>query len=286
MPRALILTNPNSRNGQADLSAALETLRRGGIEPVMPPSDCEVTEAIARVADDIDLLIVGGGDGTLHTVINARSNFDLPLGILPLGTANDLARTIGLPMDPQACAQVIVDGRKRRIDLGEINGRYFFNVASLGISTEVTRILNRDLKARFGVFGYLISLWRAAAKRRVIKADLRFEGRRHRCRAIQVSVGNGRHYGGGMTIAADADIDDGMLDVVVVAPQSLFPRVHHLLLFRLGRHELNRDIRHYRVTEIELDTGIALPITTDGELTTSTPARFRVLPKALDVFVP
>ena len=136
------------------------------------------------------------------------------------------------------------------------------------------------------MFGYAVSLWRATARRRVIKGELQFDGRRQDLRAIQISIGNGRYYGGGMTIAADADIDDGMLDLVVVPPQPLFPWVHRLLLFRLGRHDLNQAIRHYRVKEIDLQTRGELPISTDGEMTARTPARFSILPKALDIFVP
>lgn len=286
MPRALLLINPNSRNGQAGLDPALDSLGDRGIDLVLPPIDGDFTEIIANAGDDVDCVIVGGGDGTLNAVVDAVVRRDWPLGILPLGTANDLARTLNLPTDLQACADIIAKGRTRRIDLGQVNDKHFFNVASLGLSSEVTRNLNRDLKARLGVFGYAIGLWRAAARRRVIKGVIRFDGERRKLRAIQVSIGNGRHYGGGMTIEAGADIDDGMLDLVIVAPQPLFPWVHRLLAFRWGRHDLNRNIRHHRVKEIELDTRVRLPINTDGEMTVDTPARFRVIPKALDIFVP
>lgn len=285
MPRALLLINPNSRLGQSDLQPALDVLRTGGLDLIIPPND-DSTETILKAAQDVELVVVGGGDGTLNHFVDALVKADRPIGILPLGTANDLARTLDLPADLLACAEVIIRGTTRRIDLGEVNGKLFFNVASLGISTEVTRNLNSDLKARLGVFGYAVSLWRAAARRRVIRGQLHVDGRRQNLRAIQISVGNGRYYGGGMTISADADIDDGMLDLVVVPPQPLFPWVHRLLLFRWGRHDLNRTIHHHRVRDIDLDTSDELPINTDGEMTTCTPARFSTLPKALDIFVP
>ena len=286
MPNALLLINPNSRNGRTDIDPALEVLRTGGLDLVTPADDHDFTETILGVAHDVDLVIVGGGDGTLNHAAEALVKVDRPIGILPLGTANDLARTLELPADLPACAEVIIRGKTRRIDLGEVNGKLFFNMASLGISTEVTRNLNQDLKARLGVFGYAIGLCRAAARRRVIKGLLHFDGKRQNLRAIQISIGNGRYYGGGMTISADADIDDDMLDLVVVPPQPLFPWVHRLLLFRWGRHDLNQTIRHHRVKDIDLDTGVEWSINTDGEVTTSTPARFSILPKALDIFVP
>ena len=286
MQRALLLINPNSRNGRTDIEPALDVLRDGGLELSVPETGYDFNKAIAEAPDDIDRVIVGGGDGTLNAVVDSLLAFDRPIGILPLGTANDLARTLGLPADLQACAALIVEGRTRRIDLGEVNGKHFFNVASLGISTEAARALNRELKARLGIFGYAISLWRAAAKRRVIKGNLHIDHERHDLRAVQISIGNGRYYGGGMTIAADADIDDGMLDLVTVAPQPLFPWIHRLLVFRWGRHDLNEGIDHHRAKEIRLDTRVELPINTDGEITTTTPARFRVLSKAIDVFAP
>lgn len=286
MPRALLLINPNSRSGNCDLSPTLERLRAGGLEFEEPRNGGDLNETIAHADPDIDRVIVGGGDGTLNAVARSLSRMDKPVGILPLGTANDLARTLGLPADLQACADIILRGRTRRIDLGEVNDKAFFNVASLGLSTEVTRALNQDLKARFGVFGYALALWRAAARRRTIRGMLTVDGKRQEVRAIQISIGNGLYYGGGMAIAADAAIDDGTLDLVVVPPQPLFPKIHRFLAFRWGRHDLNEEIDHRRVKEIDLDTKIKLPINTDGEITTETPARFRIRPKAIEVFVP
>lgn len=286
MPRALLLINPNSRNGGTDLAPILDRLRAGGIDLQIPPKDCDPADALGQMDDDVDRVIVGGGDGSLNAVVDELIKVEKPLGILPLGTANDLARTLQLPADPIACADVIVQGCTRKIDLGEVNGKSFFNVASLGLSTEVTRALDKDLKSRLGIFGYAVGLWRAAARRRVIRGEITIDGKQHKLRAIQISIGNGVYYGGGMAIAADASIDDGKLDLVIVTPQPLLPRLHRLLAFRWGRHDLNDDIDHHRVVEIELDTRIKLPINTDGEITTETPARFRIRPKAIEAFVP
>lgn len=286
MSRALLLINPNSRNGKGEFDSLLDLLRAGGLDLAIPPDGSDFADVIAGRSDDVDRIIVGGGDGTLNAVADALVHTGKPMGILPLGTANDLARTLGLPVDPEACARLIVAGRTRRIDLGEVNGKAFFNVASLGISTEVTRALNQDLKARLGIFGYAVGLWRAAARHRVIKGILTLDGVRQDLRAIQISIGNGQYYGGGMAISADATIDDGLLDIVIVAPQPLLPRIHRFLMFRWGRHDLIDDVDHRRVKEVHLDTKVELPINTDGELTTTTPARFRILSKALEIFVP
>lgn len=286
MPRSLLLINPNSRNGETDIEPALDMLRTGGLDLIVPPSGADFGEVLANVPDDIDSVIVGGGDGTLNAVAKQLLAFERPFGILPLGTANDLARTLDLPQDHEACARIIVEGHTRRIDLGEVNGKPFFNVASLGISTEAAQALSEDLKARLGVFGYPISLFKAAANRQVIKGEITIDDQRRGLRGLQISIGNGRYYGGGMIIAAEADIDDGMLDLVVVAPQPLLPRLHRLLMFRWGRHDLNDAVDHRRGKEIRIETRTELPINTDGEITTTTPATFRILSKALAVFVP
>ena len=287
MKRALLLINPNSRNGRSDIETAIDILRDGGIELVKPTSDkdCDFERGIAEQGQDCDFVIVGGGDGTLSGAIQGLLRLGRPFGILPLGTANDLARTLELPDNPEDCARVIVEGKTRRIDLGRANDRHFFNVASLGVSSDVARGLDRDLKARYGVFGYAVSLWRAVAKRRVIKADIVCDGQASKVRAIQISIGNGRFYGGGMVIAADASIDDGTLDLIIVAPQTIWQLIRRLPVFRWGHHDLNKTVCHIRSQEIDLKTRSSLPINTDGEVTTETPATFRLLPKALEVFV-
>jgi YegS/Rv2252/BmrU family lipid kinase len=290
MPKALLVLNPYSRQGQRDLSPALDLLRAQGfdLQELILEEGVDGTAAIqaAAAAGHVELVVVGGGDGTLNTTLPGVLRSGLPLGILPLGTANDLARTLALPTDPRRAAEVIAAGATRRIDIGQINDHFFFNVASLGVSAELAAEMDREQKARWGVLSYPIGLWRVVMRRRAFAALLRCDGRPRRVRAIQISIGNGRSYGGGMAIAADAAIDDGQLDVVVVAPQPVWRLILHLPLFRLGHHRLLSRVHHWRCRELELITRRALPINTDGEVTTRTPARLRVLPEALEVFLP
>ncbi len=263
-------------------------LRQSGIEPVEPSSgdNRSMRDKILDYGLDTDIVVVGGGDGTLNAAVEGILQIDRPLGILPLGTANDLARTLQLPTDLSEAARVIVSGHSQRIDLGDVNGKPFFNVASMGISGDVARALDRDLKARLGILGYPLSLWRAATRRRVVKGTIRCDEASFPIRAIQISVGNGHFYGGGMAIASDARIDDGTLDLVIMAPQDLWRLVRRLPAFRWGRHDLIDQVSHLRGHHIEVTTSVPLPINTDGEMTTETPAVFKVLPKVLEVFIP
>jgi YegS/Rv2252/BmrU family lipid kinase len=288
MRQALFLINPNSRSGDGDIDPILNELRAGGIELIMPSTDSrsDMLRAIAEQGPASDLLIVGGGDGTVNGALDAVLELEKPLGVLPLGTANDLARTLDLPADAQASADVVLNGKTRRIDVGVVNDKPFLNVASIGISVDLAEELDADRKATWGVLSYPIGLWQAAKDRKAIPVEITCDGQVLKTRAIQISIGNGRFYGGGMTIAADATIDDGMLDLVLMAPQPLLSLLGRLPLFRFGRHDLNGRVHHLRGRAIELVTETARPINTDGEITFETPATFRLLPKALEVFVP
>lgn len=282
---ALVLINRNSRSGNADLEPALDVLRAGGLALVDLSGHDPRTLAEAFAAHpDAELVIVGGGDGTLNAAADGVIACGLPLGILPLGTANDLARTLGLPTDLDAAARIILAGRRHQIDLGRVNGKPFFNVASMGLSIDVARAMTGETKRRWGVLGYLIAFWRASRRRRSFRADIRCDQEHRRVHSIQIWVGNGRHFGGGMTVAADAAIDDGQLDLVSLAPRRFWHLILTSPLLRWGHHRDER-VRHWRGTEIEIHTHRPMPVNTDGEVTTQTPARIEVVPKAITVFV-
>jgi YegS/Rv2252/BmrU family lipid kinase len=285
---ALLFANVASRQGALDLAPALEVLRAGGVRVLeeKPPDVRELGAWILEHRSAADLVIIGGGDGTLNAAAEALVEAGLPLGILPLGTANDLARTLEIPTDPIEASKVVAAGQTLRIDLGRVNGKHFFNVASMGLSVHVARQLGVDVKRRWGVLGYPLTLWSALGRQRSFRAEIRCNGTRVRIRTMQVSVGNGRHYGGGMTIAADAAIDDGLLDVVSLAPQGLLELILSLPALRWGQHERAAGVRHWRCRDIEISTVRSLPINTDGEVTTRTPAQIVVIPKALSVYVP
>ena len=286
--RALLLINTKARLGGTEFPRAVELLRDAGLDLADVPTDHpqEIPEVIRRRGAGADLVVLGGGDGTMNRSVEAVLQTGLPLGILPMGTANDLARTLGLPTTlEQACA-VIAEGRTHRIDLGRANGKHFFNVASMGLSVEIARCLTREVKRRWGVFGYCVTALERYRASRAFTADIVADGQRSRRRSIQLSVGNGRFYGGGMTVAEDAAIDDGLLDLYSLEPSSLFRLLALMPAFRAGRHRQLQDVHSARARYIEVRTSRPMPINTDGELTTATPAVFDIVPKAISVFVP
>ena len=210
----------------------------------------------------------------------------MTLGILPMGTANDLARTLHIPDDLEAAADVILAGRRRRIDLGTVNGQPFFNVASIGLSAELARQLSGDLKRRWGRAGYALAAFRALARAERFAAIISENGETVTSRTVQIAVGNGRFYGGGTVVAEDAAIDDGHLDLYSLEIRTVFKLALMLQSFRSGAHGAWSEVRTLRGTEFEIRTRRPRPVNVDGELIAETPAVFKVHPGAVTVFAP
>jgi len=283
--RAVLIINRNARSGAEAYEAVVAALADTDIEAVLPEG--ETTDAsVAAAATNADMLIIGGGDGTLNHFAEAAVAVGLPVGVLPLGTANDLARTLGLPTDPVAACAVIAAGHTRRIDLGEVNGKLFFNVASIGLSVEVASRLTKQFKKRWGVFSYPFAAADAWRAMRSFRARITADGSQQVLRSIQIAVGNGRYYGGGMSVSEDAAIDDGVLDLYCMEPRTIARMAALLPAFRAGRHRANEAVHCLRAPEIRVETSRPMRVNTDGELTTVTPATFRIVPRAIEVFVP
>jgi diacylglycerol kinase (ATP) len=287
-PRALLLVNRHARQGQKYLAEAIDCLKTLGFEVIEESTEepKHLCEVVRRYQDEIDLVIVGGGDGTLNAVVDAIVDTQIPLGILPLGTANDLARTLGIPNSlPEAC-EIIAQGQLRRIDLGWVNGKHFFNVASLGLSVKITQRLTKEVKRRWGIFAYAATALQVIWESRPFGAEIRINGTSVRVKTVQIAVGNGRYYGGGMAVVHDATIDDQRLDIYSLEIKHWWQMILLLPAMRQGRHIYSRNVRALAGKEIEIYTSKPRPVNTDGEITTYTPAIFRVIPGAISVLVP
>ena len=138
--KALIIVNRKARMGGADLKPAVDTFQHQGIGTIIVRTQTpdDIHRAVLTHIDQIDRIVVGGGDGTLNASLSSVLDRHLPLGILPLGTGNDLARTLNIPFSLETAAKIIASGHIQRIDLGTVNGTYFFNAASVGLAVDVT----------------------------------------------------------------------------------------------------------------------------------------------------
>ncbi len=285
--RALLLVNRHARQGQR-FAQAVEELNALDFELIIVPvkSSEQLPNLVRKHGEQVDLVIVGGGDGTLNAVVDSLVEMKLPLGILPLGTANDLARTLSIPQSiPEAC-RAIAAGQIKYIDLGWVNGKHFFNVASLGLSVKITQNLSKGAKRRWGILAYGLTAVQVLWYTRPFRARIRLNDESIRVKTIQIAVGNGRYYGGGMAVADDAAIDDQRLDLYSLEIQHWWQIFPLLWTLPRGRQAILPWVLTLRGQEIEVYTRKSYDINTDGEITTFTPARFRVLPRALAVLIP
>ena len=230
--------------------------------------------------------VAGGGDGTLNSVLQGLVGSKLPLGILPLGTANDLAKTLSIPTNLEKACEIIAAGHKRRIDVGRVNDVYYFNEASIGMSVALCRRLTKEAKSRFGVMALVVRAIEAIAGMRRFRALITLpSGETVARRTAQLTFGNGKNFGG-LLATDEGAIDDRMLDLYSVEFErwtDYFDIVRALLQ---RRYDDLRSVYTLHDKFFAVKTGRRRHIEADGEIVASTPATFTVVPRAVEVFVP
>jgi diacylglycerol kinase (ATP) len=273
-----LVINLNSGRARAYADATRDALREAGIDFVE-------TAWPHETVPEADCIVCAGGDGTLLGAIESAITRNIPLGIVPLGTFNDLARTLSIPLDVRGAVQVIAGRHERAIDAARVNDRYYVNEASIGISSRITRLQTPELKQRFGFLGVIATAFTALRYARPIRAEVRFEGRRERMRTIQLTVANSQHFGGFLHVG-DVAIDDGHLELYSVDIRHLYQAfaIAHAMLTRRPFHVPG--LRTLRSQRFDVITRRPHHIAADGEPAGTTPATFEVFPKALRVFTP
>lgn len=283
--KALLIVNPNSRQGAEEtLQEGMERLREAGIEveQLHSSSPSESHKALQSRSQEIDLVILAGGDGTISSMAETLLSCRLAFAVVPLGTANDLARSLGVADSVDKAFSAIIANHRQRIDLGCVDGHYFFNAAQIGLGVKVTEELTHEVKKRWGVFSYLKALFAALARSDRFSVNVKVDGRSHWMKSMHLAVGNGRFYGGGNVICEDAYVDDGRLSLYSLKPQKIWELLLLAPLLRTGSQQRNQRIFTARGREIEVSTRRPMAIYADGEPVSHTPARFRVCPAALE----
>jgi YegS/Rv2252/BmrU family lipid kinase len=292
-PAALIV-NTRSRTGERAFFQALDHLQEmhvplGVTYPIRDPA--RLPEAVQEVlGDGYEFLILGGGDGTVSSVVDFLADRGTLLGLLPLGTANDFARTLDIPEDIEEACKLIANGKVVDIDLGLAGDNFYVNVASVGLSVEATRALSPWLKKSTGPLAYPVAAIRAFLKHEPFSARLTFPEGDHEPveydRLLQVAVGNGRFYGGGMIVGLESGIDDKTLDIYAIdlgRRRDLIGAVRYL---KSGDFIKTDGVHNFRTPRVRLETDPDLPVNIDGEVVTRTPQDFSVAQNALNVLVP
>src|SRR5512144_1268421 len=272
--RAAVVVNAGSRRGAEAYQQAVTELTRRGV-PVLTrravDSGDELRPALEKVmGDGHDLVIVGGGDGTVGCAADLAAGTEVTLGVLPLGTANDLARTLEIPRDIAAACATLAEGKVVDIDLGRVAGRAFLNVASVGLSVGVTRALKPRLKRRLGPLAYPVATLVAYRRHQPFRARLEFpDGDQDPLvldDLLQVAVGNGRHYGGGNAVSPTAGIDDHLLDVYAIVRGRLHEHVSIARLLKDGSFVHHDRVHHVTSRRVRLVCDPPQEVNVDGEI--------------------
>jgi diacylglycerol kinase (ATP) len=291
--RILALTNADAGSAETEeVEAALDALRETYDVEVGVCTDVEDLRPLLAGRDGRPV-VVFGGDGSLHSVVSVLVHEewldDTPVALVPLGTGNDFARTLGLPLDAADAASGLPSARERRIDLlVEEGGEVVVNAVHIGVGVDAAEEA-ADLKPRYGRFGYLLGAVRTGfvskgQRLRVVIDDVVVASGRHH--VLQVAVGNGRFVGGGTPIAPHADPGDGEVDVVLSYALAPVKRFAYAVGVRLGRHGMRQDVQTYRGKQVTV-TGPAFRWHVDGELHgPDTRRSWRLRPGALRVLAP
>lgn len=271
---ATLIVNPHSGRGAAGRVAGIvaDTLREAvpGLEATVT-TDAAATSALAALAAQRgdEVLAVLGGDGTAHLAAQAVAGTRTALAVLPSGTGNDLAATLGIPADPVAAARYLADalrrGQRRRIDLGRVTGgSYFTTVLCTGFDAAVNARANA-MRWPAGPRRYDLAVLAELAALTPRPVRVNAGGTEVALEATLVAVGNGPRYGGGLRICPDAELDDGLLDVIVIGAVSrrrllrVFPRL------RVGGHLDEPEVTLLRADSVRIDGDHGWPVYADGE---------------------
>ncbi|MGE0068028.1 MAG: diacylglycerol kinase family protein [Solirubrobacterales bacterium] len=289
MPLALIV-NPHSAGGKA-----LKLLPR--VEQILDDRRVEfrvqrtkglehgVEQALLAVEAD-EIPVVVSGDGLLGAIGGAMAGSETPLGIVPGGRGNDLARVLGIPDEPERAIEVVLAGHSRRIDVGEANGERFLGIVSVGFDSEANRLAN-ETKLLRGNLVYAYAAIRTLIGWKPARFTIAVDSERIRLSGYSISVANSSCFGGGMYIAPNALLDDGEFDVVSVGEVGKLRFVGNLPKVFKGTHVEQGDVvKVFRAKHLELSASRPFAVYADGEHLTDLPASLRVLPRALSVLVP
>jgi len=284
MSRTLLVLNPASGTAR-DAAFWLEKLRNQGI-------DAEVCEADADgelpPLDETDLLIVAGGDGTVHLHAKACMAAKCVLGVLPAGTGNDFARGLTIPLRAEDACRQLRTGGVQHIDVGTVNDEIFLNVAHIGFATTLTGNAGqaRNHKKWWGRLAYPRLVIDRLRDLRGFKATIRDDHGTLRGRWLQITLANGRSFGGGQQVF-DATPFDGQLHLIAIKPHPIHKLFFLWLWARLTRSTPKTPaVVERRSAHFEISAKSSLPVNADGEELACLPARFGIVPRALWVVAP
>lgn len=286
--RAVLIVNARSRRGARLHDDAHRLLQQAGVPLWLSRAERNPSRMRQRVeqalADGADLVIVGGGDGSISGTVGALCGASAVFAPLPLGTANSFARTLGLGADLETAVVAIAAGHHERIDIAEIDGHMFANSASVGLSPLIGDTIPRSLKKWLGRFGYLAWAMRTMLRFQPFQLRVESGSGQYRGWATELRMLNGQ-YLGGVRLSDDADLDSGCINLQIVSGKSRWRLASDWYRRMLGLRGHADAVIELEVREARISAQPKQKVSIDGEVLARTPFRLRLHPRAVNVVV-
>ena len=285
MKDAVLLYNPQSGRGRIDfrIEELCTVFQAYGYD--IRPQQIDFAANPFDGNETISLMVVAGGDGTLNFALNAmkRKGLDIPLGVIPAGTANDFAGALGMSRRPLEAARQIASGREERVDCGRVNDLYFVNIFSFGIFTTTSQRTPDGIKHRIGKLAYIVEGVREVSSMHAVPLEIEADGERFDLRSLMVLIFNGE-TAGGFRLARRASIKDGLLDCILLEKRDLIRSTLAMGQYLLGGNP--KIVRHLRARQIEIRSTVNEPTDVDGQPGAEFPLHIECVPGGMRMLCP
>ena len=288
--KVLLIYNPSSGNGlfKNNLDKIIEMFQKKKmiVVPVRADKPSLMNDVFKEVKSlDFRKIIAAGGDGTINVVVNAMlaNEVDLPLAIFPAGTANDFAYYFDIPHDIESMTKIALEEHYTPCDLGCVNGKYFINVAAMGFLVDVSQKTDPDIKNTLGVMSYYLKGLSEVPKLQPIPVRIESEEYTGDEKMYFMLVMNGRSAGGFKRVGANAEINDGLLDVMLFRELPLTELPALLIHFMQGNHTVNKNVLYFKTKKLRLESDGTVPTDVDGEKGGDFPLDIECLHKKLRI---
>ncbi|AOT70478.1 diacylglycerol/lipid kinase family protein [Geosporobacter ferrireducens] len=287
----LFIVNPVAGKGKSlEFAAYIEnTLKEKGIDYAMKFTTLKgEAEHIAKEAADgtYEKIVAVGGDGTVYEVINGLAGGTAALGVIPSGTGNDFVKTMKISPKLESALETVLNGEITAIDCGKVNGRYFINVASIGLDAEIVKKTEEMKKYIPGPTAYMAGLFKTLFQYRLQDVEIVIDDWVYKGKITLVAVGNGKYYGGGMKVVPSAKIDDGYFTVCLIKPMSKFKMLRLLPTIFSGDHIQESEVIILKGKKIRVSSKDPMILNTDGDISGTTPAVLEIIENRTSVIVP
>ena len=287
----LFLVNGHSRQGREQFGPALALLRESGLhikEAILARDKAETENLLKReIAEDANMVIAGGGDGTLSLCANFLAGTPVALAALPLGTGNTFARSIGLPVEMEEAIKSIAEGHIETIDVGKCNGTVFLNSVSLGFSASLAGALTSEVKKKLGLLAWPVTGFKMMSRHRPLRLRVTSEQESFVARTHQLLIGNGRYVAGSFKASEEASLQNDELTVFSLGGESRGEFIKSAINWAFRHDFEGPGTRYFQTQKVRVQSlGRPAKANVDGELGQTTPLEIEVWPRAMRVVVP